>query len=85
MTEAKRANWNSDGAKAARKIEDLFSVYVWPEIAGDAVEEVFETGRPEAAFLPIFARTLRGQTTGSKLRERKNKHPTSEESYPDLD
>ena len=54
MTEAKSANWNSDGANAARKIEDLFPAYVWPETAGDAAEEAFEAGAREA-FLPIFA------------------------------
>ena len=85
MTEAKRANWNSDGAKAARKIEDLFPVYVWPEIAGDAVEEVFETGRPEAAFLPILHGPCEDRRRGLKLRDHKNRHPTGRERYPDLD
>ena len=53
MTDAKSANWYSDGAKEAFNIEDLFPVYVRPDAAGDAAEEVFVAGGRDA-FLPIL-------------------------------
>lgn len=51
MTEANRANWYSDGEKAARRIEDLLSECERPE-AGDAAAETLVDGRE--VFLPIF-------------------------------
>lgn len=60
MTDAKSANWYSDGENAARSIEDLFPNCVAFDTAGDAAE-VFETGGREAFLFPIFSRICEGR------------------------
>lgn len=52
MTDAKRANWYSDGENAARRIEDLLPVCDRPP-AGDAAEPTLVDGRD--VFLPILS------------------------------
>lgn len=51
MTDANKANWYSDGEKAARRIEDLLPMCDRPD-AGDAADEALVDGRE--VFLPIF-------------------------------
>ena len=51
MTDANKANWYSDGEKAARRMEDLLPMCDRPD-AGDAADETLVDGRE--VFLPIF-------------------------------
>lgn len=54
MTDAKSANWYSNGANEARRTEDLLPVYVSPDTAGDAAEEILEAGGGREDFLAIW-------------------------------
>lgn len=51
MTDAKSANWYSDGENAARRIDDLLPIDERPA-AGDAADKTLLAGRD--VFLPIF-------------------------------
>lgn len=57
MTDAKRANWNSEGEKADRMMDDFFTVTVAEAVEGVAVEDIFDTARDEL-FFPILGKYI---------------------------
>lgn len=55
MTDAKSANWNSDGEKAERMMEDFLTVTVAEAADGAAAEDTLDTARDEL-FFPMLSK-----------------------------